>query len=214
MTIGELTRGQRAFLDHLLGSELVESLYLSGGTALAAFHLHHRNSEDLDLFSRHRIDGTAIVRVVTAISERDPIPHRIQDRLGFIVQVAGAPLRVEFVHYDFDPVEPPLPRYGALRVDGLRDILANKLSAILERTEPKDFADLLFLLRTPPLTLERGIRDCKAKFGWPGLEHLVQTALLKVEALSGWPDTQPPTSLAEASAYLRRAVGTLARSAI
>lgn len=36
---GDLTSGQRAFLDHLLTSKLVESLYLSGGTALAAFHL-------------------------------------------------------------------------------------------------------------------------------------------------------------------------------
>lgn len=91
MTVGELSDGQRAFLDHLVASELVESLYLSGGTALAAFHLHHRNSEDLDLFSRHPIDGTAVVRLVTAISEREPIPHRIHHRLGFIVQIAGAP---------------------------------------------------------------------------------------------------------------------------
>jgi len=211
---GDLTPGQRAFLDHLLTTELAESLYLSGGTALAAFHLHHRWSEDLDLFSRHPVDAKAVVRLVGAIAEREPVAHRIQDRLGFILEIAGAPLRVEFVHYDFDPIEPPVPRYGKLRVDGLRDILANKLSAILERTEPKDYTDLLFLLRTPPLTLEQGIRDCRAKFGWPGLPHLVQTALLKVDALSGWPETEPPTSLEEARAYFRQTVGRLASSSI
>jgi hypothetical protein len=37
VAIGELTPGQRAFLDHFLASELAESFYLSGGTALAGW---------------------------------------------------------------------------------------------------------------------------------------------------------------------------------
>ena len=214
MSIGELTRAQRVFLDPFLRSELADFFYLSGGTALSAFHLHHRRSDDLDFFSRQPFDSTRIVRLVTTIAENEPIPHRIHDRLGFILQIAGESLRVEFVHYPFDNIEPPVQRYGSLLVDGPRDILANKLSAIIERTEPKDFADLLFLLRTPPLTLEEGLRGCKMKFGWPGLQYLVQTALLKVEMLSGWPETRPPTSLAEARIYFRQAVSALARASI
>jgi len=151
---------------------------------------------------------------VNGVAEEEPIPHRIHDRLGFVVRVAGEPLRIEFVHYDFDWVEPPLRRYDGLRVDGLRDILANKLSAVIERTDPKDYADLLFLLQRTPLTIEQGIEDCKAKFGWPGLGHLLQTALLRVDDLSGWPETDPTTSVDEARTFFRGLVKTLARSSI
>ncbi len=214
MATGDLTPSQRIFLDHLLGSGLSDSFYLSGGTALAAFHLHHRRSEDLDLFSREAFDGAEVVRVVNGVAEEEPIPRRIHGRLGFVVRIEGEPLRVEFVHYAFDPIEPPRPRYHDLRVDGLRDILANKLSAVVERTEPKDFADLLFLLRSTPLTLEQGMEDCRGKFGWPGLRHLLQTALLRVNRLSGWPETDPPTTLDEARVFLRREVERLARSSI
>ena len=214
MGTGDLTPAQRAFLDHLLESELAEAFYLSGGTALSAFHLHHRRSDDLDLFSRRRFDSTPVVHLVNAIAEEEPVPRRVADRLGFLVRVAGEPLRVEFVHYDFDWLEPPLPRYGRLRVDGLRDILANKLSAMVERSDPKDYADLLHLLRRTQLTIEQGMEDCKTKFGWPGLPHLLQTAFLRVNELSGWPETDPPTSLDEARTFFRGVVERSVRSSI
>jgi hypothetical protein len=118
------------------------------------------------------------------------------------------------VHYDFDWIEPPEPRYGRLRVDGLRDILANELSAIVERTDPRDYADLLHILRRSALTIEQGMADCRQKFGWPGLHHLLQTSLLKVDELSGWPNTEPPTTLGEARAFHHALVESLARSSI
>lgn len=214
MATGELIPAQRAFLDHLLASELAETFYLSGGTALSAFHLHHRESEDLDLFSRLPFEAVAVARLVNAIAEGEPLPRRIGHRLGFILRVAGERLRVEFVYYDFEWIEPPVPRYDALRVDGLRDILANKLSAIVERTDPKDFADLLHILRRTDLTIEQGMVDCKRKFGWPGLQHLLQTALLKVESLSGWPETEPPATLDDARAFFRRLVERLVHSSV
>lgn len=215
MATGELTRGQRAFLDHLLDSPLAETFYLSGGTALAAFHLHHRRSEDLDLFSRESFDATKVVRLVNRVAEEEPIPHRIRHRLGFVLWIHGESLRVEFVHYEFDWIEAPRPLYrDRLLVDGLRDILANKLSAVVERTDPKDYADLLLLLRQPSLTIEQGIQDCRAKFGWPGLRDLLQTALLRVDTLSGWPETEPATDLAEARSFFRDLVKRLARASL
>lgn len=47
-----LTENQIAFLEQIKKSEfLAKNFYLTGGTALAAFYLHHRYSEDLDFFS-------------------------------------------------------------------------------------------------------------------------------------------------------------------
>ncbi|HSL84474.1 MAG TPA: nucleotidyl transferase AbiEii/AbiGii toxin family protein [Thermoanaerobaculia bacterium] len=214
MEIGDLTPAQRAFLDRVIESELADTFYLSGGTALSAFHLHHRRSDDLDLFSRHRFDSAPVVKLVNAVAEEEPVPRRVADRLGFLVRVAGEPLRVEFVHYDFDWLDPPIARYGRLRVDGLRDILANKLSAMVERTDPKDYADLLHLLRRTDLTIEQGMRDCRTKFGWPGLPHLLQIAFLRVNELSGWPETEPPTTLDEARIFFRGLVESSVRLSI
>jgi hypothetical protein len=96
-------------------------------------------------------------------------------------------------------------------VDGLRDIAANKLAAVVERVEPKDFADLLFLFRRPDASLARAVEDCRRKFGWPALETILQTALLRVERLTDWPDTDPPTTLDEARPFFRDLVRSLVR---
>jgi hypothetical protein len=211
VALGELTPAQRRFLDRLCETTLVDRFYLSGGTALAAFHLHHRSSDDLDLFTREPLDGRAIVHLINAAGDGPATPRRVYDRLGFLLSVGGEPLRVEFARYDVDHLEAPEPRYGRLRVDGLRDILANKLSAMVERTEPKDYADVLFILRQPGRSLARGMEDCRRKFGWPGLDQLLQRAFLLPEHFKGWVDTDPPVSLEEAREFFRELTRSLVR---
>jgi hypothetical protein len=46
-----LTPLQASFLERLFATEAGQRFYLTGGTALAAFRLHHRVSVDLDLFT-------------------------------------------------------------------------------------------------------------------------------------------------------------------
>jgi Nucleotidyl transferase AbiEii toxin, Type IV TA system len=96
VSLGELSAAQRDVLDRLAASELADIFYLSGGTALAAFYLHHRQSEDLDLFSRQRFDPASVLDLVNAVSEAEPMARRVHDRLGFVLRVRGEPLRVEF----------------------------------------------------------------------------------------------------------------------
>lgn len=128
---------------------------------------------------------------------------RGQRHFLFLLSVEGEPLRVEFVRYEFDHLQAPEPRYGRLRVDGLRDILANKLAAMVERTAPKDYADVLFILRQPGFSRLGGMGDCQKKLGWPGLRHLLQRVFLYPERFRGWVETDPPISLAEAQEYYR-----------
>ncbi len=206
---GELTAGQLALLDALVESDLADRFYLTGGTALSAFYLSHRRSDDLDLFSREPVDAREVLRFMKQIADEEPILRRVEHRWGFLAQVRGESVRVEFVHHDHDWIEPPLPLRGGLRVDGLRDLLANKLSAVIERTTGKDFADIVLLLRRGDLTLRQGVEDCRRKFGWPGMDHLVQPALLKVERVKDWPEVVPALTLEEATRELREHVRTL-----
>jgi len=59
-----------------------------------------------------------------------------------------------------------LPLRGALRVDGLRDLLGDELSTVIERTPGEDFADIVLLLGRDALTLRPGVEDCEREFGW------------------------------------------------
>ncbi len=208
---GGLTAGQTAILDRLGESELADVFYLTGGTALAAFYLHHRDSLDLDLFSRRPFDPKKAIRFVTALADGPIIPHSAGDRYQFTVPLLGERLRVEFVHYDFDLVARSGLAHGRVAVDSLRDIAANKASAIIERVEPKDFADLFFILQRPDLDVGLVVDDCRRKFGWPGLEYLLQSALLRVERLAAWPDTDPPSSLDQARNFFRQTARALIR---
>lgn len=208
---GELSPGQKRVLDALATSELGNSFYLSGGTALSAFYLRHRTSEDLDLFARDRFDPKRVVSFLTSIADEPPTMRRIHERLGFIAKVGGETLKLEFVHYEYDCIEEPEPRYDTVRVDGLRDIFANKLSAIIERTEPKDYADILLLLRQEGISLEQGMADCHRKFGWPGLRYLLETAFLRIDKLRAWPVLEPEVSFDEAKTFFHDLTKQLVR---
>ena len=60
MTSQWLTPLQAAFLTRFFSTDTGQLFFLTGGTALAAYHLHHRLSVDLDLFT---LDDLALVRV-------------------------------------------------------------------------------------------------------------------------------------------------------
>jgi hypothetical protein len=212
--IGDLNDAQRVFLERFCETDLADAFYLTGGTALSTFYLHHRDSLDLDLFSRRPFDAKAIIRFINAISEGAITPHRVHDRYEFTVPLQGSALRVEFVHYDFDPVAKSDVRYLCVGVDSLRDILANKLSAIIERTEPKDYVDVFFLLSRPELSLTIGMEDCQKKFGWPGLNQVLQTSFLRVGALPDLPVTHPAVSTDELQTFFRDLAKTLVRAAV
>ena len=61
MNLEILDKKQRSFLEELSKDAfLKENFYLTGGTALAAFYLGHRYSEDLDFFSEKEFDTLGV----------------------------------------------------------------------------------------------------------------------------------------------------------
>jgi len=74
MTNEVLTPLQAAFLERFFASQVGQRFFLTGGTALAAFYLHHRRSEDLDLFTLDDL----------ALREADILVRRIAAQLNCI----------------------------------------------------------------------------------------------------------------------------------
>lgn len=98
------------------------------------------------------------------------------------------------------------PQYGQRRqidkiiVDSLENIGANKLTAILGRTEPKDFVDLYFILQSG---YAFGDLLEKAQAKDLGMQpFFLAGALLQVRNLSHLPTTTPPLTLAELQVFI------------
>ena len=128
----------------------VPSGYLTGGTALAGY-LGHRRSLDVDLF----VAAADEIEMAGALLEtgcstrgwrlrelrRYPGFRRYEVRRGeesTLVDVVHEPVP-QIVALEAKPLE------GGLRVDSIADLVANKLCAVLGRSEVKDLVDLYFL---------------------------------------------------------------------
>lgn len=62
-----LTPNQKSFLHEFTKSELRNVFRLTGGTALSAFYLEHRLSEDLDFFSSENVPLAIIENFLKSI---------------------------------------------------------------------------------------------------------------------------------------------------
>jgi len=68
-----LTKKQQQLLQLFFTESYIEQqFYLSGGTALAEYYLHHRLSEDLDFFSYHEVDTKRIQTIFKKIKQKMP----------------------------------------------------------------------------------------------------------------------------------------------
>ena len=117
-------------LKELSADERLDSFCLVGGTALA-LQIGHRRSEDIDLFTQHDIDTSALnahllSRYAFACSfvEKNTLKGTIRD------------VKVDLITFPYKMVS-PVVREGGLRLAGVGDIAAMKLSAIAERNTPE-----------------------------------------------------------------------------
>ena len=142
-----LTPLQASLLREIGGSPLKDLFYLTGGTALSAFHLGHRYSEDLDFFTP---DPTAVERVppflqeiARALNAEITFTRRLDSFLdGFLLSSSGERVEMDFAQESPFRLEPThLDEDFGIQVDGVIDIAANKLSALFGRAESKDFVD-------------------------------------------------------------------------
>lgn len=145
------TRIQKRFLDEVRHEPyLIEKFYLTGGTALAACYLNHRESEDIDLFTDTPFDDTTVIASMTRITAKLKVKATlatVHERLRYdLAFTDGQLLKIDFVFYDFKHLE-SVAMLDGLAVDSIGDIAVNKLLALSQRTASKDFVDLYFLLK-------------------------------------------------------------------
>ncbi len=146
-----LTPLQRTFLEEFFQQPISAEFFLTGGTAVAEYYLHHRYSEDIDLFTTNE-------DALPDISSALPVMFRHLDatfeerirttsfRQVFVRAANGEELKIDLVR-DVGPQFGEHQVLDKIIVDSELNIAANKVTAIFGRTAPKDFVDLYFLIK-------------------------------------------------------------------
>jgi hypothetical protein len=148
---GVLTPLQQAFLARFFAYDVGQQFFLTGGTALAAFYLHHRLSEDVDVFTLEDEVLDAARDVVLTMGDDSGWQVAVQRLSPHFLRVVVTTPDGESLKADC--VQDVGPQFGekrwceGIRVDSLVNIAANKVTAILGRGDAKDFVDLYFIHR-------------------------------------------------------------------
>lgn len=158
--------------------------YLTGGTAASRGYLGHRFSEDLDLFLNDSPDfGLMAGRIIAGMEQiegfRVDTASRDDRFLRLFVSRGEATMKVEMVNdVPYRIGEPSShPVLGLL--DTPANILANKVSALIDRDEPKDLADIWGFRFRMGLSLNEAIENARGKAAGiflPDLARLLCTA--------------------------------------
>ena len=147
-----LTRLQRRVLEHLVLLPDMSRFVLGGGTALAAFYLHHRLSEDLDFFTSERSIVLPHSRLVEqSLFEAGVQVQAILRTQSFVrmeVKQGSEQLRLDLAldaPFRFAPPEKVRLGAGSLLVENFQDLAVNKVLALFGRAEARDFVDIYAL---------------------------------------------------------------------
>lgn len=152
--------------------ELKLPFYLTGGTALSRGYFGHRYSDDLDLFVNNNKHFNQYVesfykellaREETEFFKIDKQKvRRTENFAQFFLSKAGTELKIDLVN-DI------ATHYGMLlddeklgKIDSLRNILSNKLSALF-RYEIKDIVDIWAICRNLKCNFVEIIQEAKSK---------------------------------------------------
>ncbi len=140
--------------------------YLTGGTAASRGYLQHRFSDDLDYFvnddARFGLWAERIIQAlgsewtldVIAKEERFVRLNIVQGLVSLKIELINdVPARVGTVQ-----IHPILGR-----LDSAGNILANKITALLDREEPKDLADIWGFCCVKNLSIASAITNAQSK---------------------------------------------------
>ncbi len=143
---------QREVLLQLLTEPTIEKqFFLTGGTALSVFYLHHRWSNDLDLFSLQQVNLAEIDFWIKGVWPKEHVVIKQSPNfLSCLIRETKIDLVIDLLSLDEERPSFVFENDHQLRIDTIHSIVSNKLCACISRTEPKDYVDLYCLLKKLP----------------------------------------------------------------
>ena len=209
MPTSRLDRLQRDLLDAFFRRET--RFFLTGGAALAGFHLGHRTTQDLDLFATEAVLDEGAAALAAAARELGAEIEGLRTAPDFrrsLVRRGSESVVVDLVHERVPQVRPVKLNVGAVRIDPLEEIFANKLCALLSRAEIRDLVDLR-ALEQAGCRLDEGLSAGAQKDG--GLTPSQLAWVLSQVVVPTSEDLPGQVDAAELAAYLDDLVKRLVR---
>lgn len=166
-----LSKNQSQILSLLSQNKnICHSFYLTGGTALAEYYLHHRLSEDLDFFSETEVESESIFACLKSLKTKAKIKKidaqkSFNRNLFFLHLSDGDIIKTEFTFFPFPRIEQKM-KIEQLYVDSLLDIAVNKVFTIYQKPRSRDFIDLYLILHSQKWTIPELVKKARIKFDW------------------------------------------------
>lgn len=166
-----LSKNQRCILTCISQDKnLCRYFYLTGGTALAEYYLHHRYSEDFDFFSETEVDVESVFAFLKSLKKKTNIKkidaqQSFNRNLFFLHLNDGDIIKMEFTFFPFPRIEKK-KKIENLYVDSLLDIAVNKVFTIYQKPRSRDFIDLYLIVSFQKWTISELVKKAKIKFDW------------------------------------------------
>jgi predicted nucleotidyltransferase component of viral defense system len=156
--------------DQVLGlfQQIETEFYLTGGTAASRGYLNHRFSDDLDLFVNDDPHfGLWAERLIQALLQVQAGKVMVGLREERFVRLTytqrDVTLKIEMIN-DVPAHIGTIHDHPVLgRLDSAENILANKITALIDREEPKDLADIWGFCCQMNLSLAEAITGAQSK---------------------------------------------------
>lgn len=202
-----LSRLQRDLLREFFARE--RRFVLTGGGALVGYHLHHRTSDELDLFGKPPAHADEARRAVDAGAEA--LGATVEalrthpDFVRLLVRRGEEAAVVDLVIDRAPDVDEPRDAGDGVRVHSLREITANSVCALVGRAEIRDLIDLRAMLQGG-IDLPTALADAERKDGGVSAATL---AWILDQIVIGEQATLPGVTAAELDRFRVELVGRL-----
>lgn len=164
-----LTLLQKEILNEFIAVPDNEAFYLTGGTALSAFYLKHRKSNDLDFFT----DRAEIILPFSFNLEKIlknkgldiEISRGLHSFVELIVKKGDNSTMIHLAQdspFRFEAAS-ETSEFPGIKIDSLTDIASNKLLALFQRATLRDFIDIYVLIKEKHFTADQLIKLAKEK---------------------------------------------------
>lgn len=212
MNVAKLNDLQRDFLQAFFARE--NRFFLSGGAALVGFYLGHRTTRDLDLFTLENEIEIGFRLVNAVAKELKASVESIQTAPDFrrlLVKRKTEAIVVDLVREYVFQIQTEKSVINGIRVDSPEEIMANKLCALLSRSEIRDLVDVREL-ENAGFSLENALRAAAKKDS--GLTPAQLAWILNQIKLGD--DLNPPgdVSVSDLRDYLNDLINRLKRLAL
>jgi predicted nucleotidyltransferase component of viral defense system len=186
-----LSDRQKLVLQLLFSNPSIQkNYYLSGGTVLAEYYLHHRYSEDLDFFTESEVDLMSIQILFKSISSKAGIKtvdfQQSFNRNLVYLHFDDETIKTEFTYYPFTQLEIPKV-IDKLKIDSLLDIAVNKTFTIYQKPRSRDFIDLYLIMKEKGWNFTDLRKKARTKFDTHMDPLQMAKQLLDVDQLEDFP---------------------------